>query len=210
MKKLSAFLAIAVFLTVSSSAFAGFINFDCNFPDDNEHTWSFLGYNGSSEPVGGFGNDTDVLNGLTEDLTGSLSYELSLTETMYAIGSDQVNASYYIDEDPAFHITKTVTNDTAYAWTSYGLTLDGNGGATFVELGNTDSDIYNSYSLSTLSINFYNGTVAIGQTVTLDFDINVDYTGEGTFGFCLTQNPVPEPGTMLLLGLGGLLLRKRR
>ena len=132
---------------------------------------------------------------------------------MYAVGPDQVNASYYIDSDPTFHITKTIKNETAYAWTSYGLTLDGSGGATFVDIGGTSGGIYSNYTLASLSINFYNGVVGVDQvdqTVVLDFDINVDFTQAGTFGFCLTQNPVPEPATIYLLGLGGLLLRKRR
>ena len=44
----------------------------------------------------------------------------------------------------------------------------------------------------------------------IDTPGHVDFTAEGAFGFCLTQNPVPEPATIILLGLGGLLLRKRK
>jgi hypothetical protein len=46
------------------------------------------------------------------------------------------------------------------------------------------------------------------SVVTLQFDISIP---DGVpFTFTLTQNPIPEPATAALLGLGALLLLARR
>ena len=179
------FLAVLVVLLVGSASFAGFVNgtFLCTFPDDPQqtfHNWNF--------------------NDATDHLT--------LAENIHVLGFDQVNMSGVTDSDPTFHVTKTVTNSSGYTWTSYELLL-GAGSATFVGTPFTDKFGTAVISNAGLKITYSSPLVVLpGQTVVLDFDINVPSTG--SFGFCLTQNPIPEPATLAILGLGGLLLRKRR
>lgn len=122
MKRICAFLVVFVFL-FGGILQAGTVGLDCSVPD-SDRVRSFVGCDGGS------GNDA-----------------AAPVEIMRSIGSGQVNASYEIDADLIFHITKTVNNETAYAWTSHGLALDGNDSATFVDIGDTNSNIFSSYTL---------------------------------------------------------------
>lgn len=108
-----------------------------------------------------------------------------------------------------FTITTTTTNESSIIWERYILTLEPQGDATFVQkdAGSTKFktvDYVSAYRLEFLAPD----EVLPGQVVTLQFDISIP---DGVpFTFTLTQNPIPEPATAALLGLGALLLLARR
>jgi len=62
---------------------------------------------------------------------------------------------------------------------------------------------------STIDLKFYGDPVLAGQGATFQvYTKNADHLS--IFGLCFWPTPVPEPGTMGLLALGGLALRRRR
>lgn len=170
------------------SAQAGFTSFECFFPSEATHThdWTF-----STEP--------DVCP------EGTLGL-LVLDESCTAYGTDWVNMVGTTNEDPTFHVQKTIDNDTTFTWTSYELTLQGS--ATFMPGAFSSmfaTAIYNSNQWIIFSAPT---AVDPGQSVTLDVDINIPTTGG--FNFTMTQLAVPEPATLGLLALGaGILFRRK-
>ena len=194
MRKLAVvFMLMGVMTFFSAVAQAGFVNpdespgaapFSCGFPaTQNEHEWDF----DYSVPV------------------------LTMEEVIYSTGLDEVLLSGETDEDPPFTVVKTIQNTSGVAWTSYILSLSGGGGATFIEgsasAGGNKLQTVNYLHAAAIEFTGAN-PVADGELLTLSFDINVPTTG--LFNFSLTQEPVPEPATMGLLGLGGLGLFGRR
>jgi hypothetical protein len=194
MKKLAVVAMLTVAVTFFSTvAQAGFVNpednpgaapFSCDFPGtQNAHEWDF----DYSVPV------------------------LSMEEIIYSAGPDEVLMSGETDEDPIFTVVKTIQNTSGITWTSYILSLSGGAGATFVDgsasAGGNKLQTVNYLHAAAIEFTGLN-PVANGELLTLSFDINVPSTG--LFNFSLTQEPVPEPATMGLLGLGGLGLFGRR
>jgi len=106
-------------------------------------------------------------------------------------------------------ITTTVTNESSIIWTGYILTLDPTGNATFVE-GTAGSTKFGTVLYpDPWTIEFWQPEPVLpGQAVTLQFDI--DISGPAPHIFTLTQNPIPEPATAMLLGLDALALLLRR
>lgn len=176
---------VAGFLTTAQ---AGFSSFNCAFPDDPaiaSHQWIFTPYE------------------VPQD--GNLG-ELALVETMKQYAPDQVIMSGQTDIDPTFMVTKTVTNETTFTWTSYQLTLAGD--ATFV--GTPYSDVFGLVNMPDSHNVIFSApqSVAPGQSVTMHAFINIP--DSGNFNFTMTQLAVPEPATLGLLCLGALSLRRRR
>ncbi len=194
MKKFTVVLMLIGVVTLfGTAAQAGFVNpadspgaapFTCEFPSPvNQHNWTF-DYSGPS---------------------------LTMNEAIHSASKDLVLMSGETDSDPIFTVVKTIQNTSGIAWTSYILSLSGGTGATFV----AGSASAGGKKLQTVdyihpaAIKFSGANpVKNGELLTLSFDINVPTSG--LFNFSLTQEPVPEPATMALLGLGSLGLFCRR
>jgi hypothetical protein len=138
----------------------------------------------------------------------STSSELNLN--LNVVGSDEVLMYGATDSDPTFHVTETVTNNSGLSWTAYELILSESGASFDYSNAPTSSRFQNFNEDSTTSFTFYSpNEVPNGTNVTFDFDISVPLSG--LFSFTLTQQPIPEPATIALLGLCALsLLRRKR
>ena len=124
--------------------------------------------------------------------------EIVIQETYSTLNEPYVvEFSGEADEDPIVGMIKKVTNESDVVWTVYSITLGGN--AAFVS---ASSNLLPDASVSSNYVLFSGGTVKPGETLAMSLVVNVPVIGN--FKFCLTQLAIPEPASMLLLGLGGL------
>ena len=141
----------------------------------------------------------------TEDISIDEEGILTIEEIYDGAEPYVLDFSGTADADPIVGMIKKVTNESDAAWTAYSLTLGGN--ATFVS---ASSNLLPDVSVTPENVIFSGGTVAPEETLEMTFSVNVTPDEEGMFRFCLTQLAIPEPASLLLLGLGGLGLLGRR
>lgn len=123
---------------------------------------------------------------------------------------DVADVEITAEAESTFTITTTATNESGFTWTGYILSLDRQGDAVFVG-GTAGSTKFETVEYPDLwTIEFWAPKAVLpGQVVTLQFEISIPDSVPYTF--TLAQQPIPEPTTIAILGLGSLfLLRKRK
>lgn len=161
------------------------LNLTCTFAD-KPHTYDFTA-------------DSDNLGG-----------QLNLYEhyTVAYPATDAVDMHLTADQDPIIRVTKYVTNENGHDWTGYTLTLNGPAGVSFVDPASDLSGHFSTAVVTGNLITFSGGVVPVNHEVELNFRIFVP--SGGSFSWCVTQQAIPEPATLALLGMGALALIRRK
>jgi hypothetical protein len=164
---------------------------------------------------GGVVIDNPVASGsvlLTDHFLANL--ELTLNETVNATQPGQwgyLALTGNTDTDPSLHIVKSILNDSTFEWTDYHVVVTGSAGVSYIP-GSAASDrfqvIVPTIEPGSATLDFYAPlSVPIGDTVTIAFDVILP---AGMFSLNIDQRPTPEPFTMLLMSMGGMVLLRRR
>ena len=188
-------MALLVGACVLITSFAqGLTVTDCTFDGDdcNTYDWIFEV------------NDNGTPGKISDDL-----YLLTLTEIIETASPGSVTVLGSTEYDPVIHYTKTITNTSGFDWTGYELIISGTN-VSFDYTNLPTSDVFLNVDISDpMKIVFSSpNVVEDGMTVVLDFDVLVP--DSGSFQICLEQIAIPEPATMLLLGVGGIVLLRRK
>jgi hypothetical protein len=123
--------------------------------------------------------------------------------------------------DPAFTLAISTVNSSGFTWTSYLVdvsmsttftfsgvanSVPGDWSATVQNPGAPVAGIFTGHLV-------FNAGTPVAVTQPFDFTYTVNFTGGGSINLNQTLTPVPEPGTLSLLAVGGALLmiiRRRR
>ncbi len=119
--------------------------------------------------------------------------------------------------DPDVKITKMLQNNTGIAWTSFDISLlhFPGFGPLSVYAASATSDRFSSVGVTNFgtgdaflhySLSGTDTAVLPGQSVMFQFTFNIP----GDVAFRMVQTPVPTPGALGLVGLGGIVLAGRR
>ena len=108
-----------------------------------------------------------------------------------------------------FNVKISTTNESGFTWTGYVLSLDPDNDATFIESTASSTKFETALFPDAWTLEFQAPQVVLqGEVVTFDFDI--DIPDDHSYTFNLTQYPIPEPATITLLSIGGVLLLYKR
>lgn len=151
--------------------------------------------------------------------TDSTYGELSAYEHWISGNSVVFDMGVEADEDPDVTITKTLNNDTNFAWTDFHIDLIPvpGFGPIVVYPGSVGSSRFSDFVVTnnpdgSAEIDWFTDAgagdtpVEIGQFVSLFFTFNIP----GTVAFTMIQTPTPEPASLALMLIGGLALARRR
>jgi hypothetical protein len=187
MNRFAVSLAAAVLAGSAAQAHAVFISLGWSFPDS-----------------------PGAHSGLGWDNTPGVDYAAWCWETdAHALLTPDTHIiSGETDEDPILWVSESILNDTAVPWYGYELTASGTG-VTFINQGLTTGLPMAVTSFSSSLITF-SGVVNPGQTLNLEYYVNVATVG--SFSITLVQTPVvvPEPASLSMLAMGAALLLRRR
>ncbi len=112
-------------------------------------------------------------------------------------------------------LQKMLTNETNFMWTSFEMMLLPNTGASIDNVtANANPEFFD---VSIIDLNnggwkivwdtIGGGTgVPVGQDTTIEVNFEID----GNISFNIEQTPIPEPASLVLLGLGMLAMMRRR
>jgi hypothetical protein len=153
---------------------------------------------------------------LTTDGTGAQSVGVSGWQSSF--GAMNLAIQTDTPTDPTLTINNSIDNQSSFAWTAYivnvamsqtfhinSASVGAPAGwtATITQPGGPVGGVY------TGTIDYMGGTpVAIspGLNSTLDFGYQVQFSGATQYSLTESANPVPEPGALSFLWVGGLLL----
>jgi hypothetical protein len=147
----------------------------------------------------------DIPAGVVFSSTGGTSKDLCIAPPGFkglpAIVSDSLFANYYytpliVDFDPGI----TAVGSDVISWDT--------GSTIRITLRDVDGDTYLEATTPTTDMPSHFGLVTTGGEI-----VRVEYTpGDLTAGIDNIHfgQPIPEPGTLLLLGLGAVILRRKR
>jgi hypothetical protein len=129
--------------------------------------------------------------------------------TQVISGYEPVSITMSAEAQSTFTFTTITTNESDITWTGYVLSLDPEGAASFVDETAGSTKFETALYPDALTIEFWApNEVLPGQVVTLQFDVSIPDDVPCTI--TLTQNPIPEPATIVLLAFGGAALLYKR
>ena len=118
--------------------------------------------------------------------------------------------------DPTLTISSGIANDTTFAWTAFTVNVYMNNPFTLTNAAVTVPGDWTVVSVSPVTsigsnyvgtIEFDTGTAIPNDNVSeLDFSYQLKFSGNTHYSFTQEMIPVPEPGTLGLLTISGLLL----
>jgi len=135
--------------------------------------------------------------------------QFTIVDTIYELDfMPYMHLSTFVDSPSTFSVVKTVVNNTGLTWTGYGFSWGGpllSGSPAML-----DRESVKSTKLQTITypydwtIDFAGSPVVLGaESFTIEFDL---CTSEGIYHNVFSQSVIPEPTTLVLLGLGWLAL----